>query len=121
MPCFPLARAFPRGYTLPMPTDSTMMIVECIQSIPAGRVLSYGAVAEMSGNPLRASGARQVARILHSMSRKYGLPWWRVVKKDGAIALGAGEGKDLQRQLLEAEGVKFSASGKIDMTIFGFR
>ena len=121
MPCFPLARAFPRGYTHPMPTDSTMMIVECIQSIPAGRVFSYGAIAEMSGNPLGASGARQVARILHSMSRKYGLPWWRVVKKDGAIALGAGEGKDLQRQLLEAEGVEFSASGKIDMRKFGFR
>jgi methylated-DNA-protein-cysteine methyltransferase-like protein len=98
-----------------------MMIVEFIRSIPPGRVASYGAIAEMSGSPTGAAGARQVARILHSMSRKYGLPWWRVVKKDGSIALGEGEGKDLQRQLLEAEGVEFTASGKIDMRRYGLR
>lgn len=95
------------------------MVVECIRSIPAGRVASYGAIAERSGNPMGASGARQVARILHSMSRKYDLPWWRVVKKDGAIALCDGEGRDLQRQLLETEGVEFTSSGNVDIAKFG--
>lgn len=96
-----------------------MMIVEFIRSIPPGRVVSYGGIAEMSGTPMGAAGARQVARILHSMSRKYGLPWWRVVKKDGSIALSDEEGQDLQRQLLEAEGVEFCEPGRIDMARFG--
>ena len=95
-----------------------MMIVECIRSIPPGKVASYGSIAEMSGNPRGAGGARQVARILSSMSRKYGLPWWRVVKKDGSIAFGEGEGRDLQRQLLESEGVEFIGPGKVDMACF---
>lgn len=98
-----------------------MLIIECIRSIPPGRVASYGAVAEMSGSPAGAAGARQVARILHSMSRKYHLPWWRIVKKDGSIALGDAEGQDLQRQLLESEGVEFAIRGKIDMGKFGVR
>lgn len=101
-----------------MPTESTMMIVEFIRSIPPGRVASYGAIAELSGSPGGALGARQVARILHSMSRSQGLPWWRVVKKNGAIALLDEEGRCLQRELLESEGVELDASGRVDMARF---
>ena len=100
---------------VPMPTESTMMIVEFIRSIPSGRVASYGAIAELSGSPGGALGARQVARILHSMSRSQGLPWWRVVKKDGSIALRDEDGRCLQRELLEAEGVELDASGRVEM------
>lgn len=95
-----------------------MMIVEFIRSIPSGRVASYGVIAELSGSPGGALGARQVARILHSMSRSRGLPWWRVVKKDGSIALRDEEGRSLQRELLEAEGVELDPSGKVDMDRF---
>ncbi|MDP2790170.1 MAG: MGMT family protein [Rectinemataceae bacterium] len=103
-----------------MPTESTLMIMECIRAIPPGSVASYGSIAAMSGNPSGASGAQQVARILHSMSRKHNLPWWRVVKKDGSIALSEEAGLDLQRQLLEAEGVAFIEGGRVDMEEFGF-
>jgi methylated-DNA-protein-cysteine methyltransferase-like protein len=101
-----------------MPTESTMMIVEFIRSIPPGRVASYGAIAELSGSPGGALGARQVARILHSMSRSQGLPWWRVVKKDGSIALRDEDGRCLQRELLEAEGVDLDESGRVEMARF---
>jgi len=104
-----------------MPTESTKMIIEFIRSIPPGRVVSYGAIAELSGSPAGAAGARQVARILHSMSRSYGLPWWRVVRKDGSIALGDEEGRILQSRLLESEGVEFASPGRIDMGIYGIR
>jgi len=116
-----LAEWFWDGYTFTMPTESTMMIVECIRAVPPGSVASYGGIAEMSGTPAGAAGARQVARILHSMSRNYDLPWWRIVKKDGSIALGDAEGQDLQRQLLESEGIEFGERGRIDMARFGFR
>ncbi|HCO48790.1 MAG TPA: DNA methyltransferase [Spirochaetaceae bacterium] len=103
-----------------MSTPSTMAVVDCVRAIPPGRVASYGSIAAMSGNPSGASGARQVARILHSMSRTHNLPWWRVVKKDGSIALSEEGGLDLQRQLLEEEGVAFMEGGRVDMEEFGF-
>jgi len=104
-----------------MPSATTMMIIECIKSIPRGKVASYGGVAEMAGIPAGGSGARQVARILSSMSKSWGLPWWRIVRKDGRIAFGPGESRDLQRQLLETENVVFSEPDRVDMTRSGLR
>ena len=89
--------------------------IKIIGSIPAGRIASYGRVAEMAGNP---RGARQVSRLLHSSSGKYQLPWHRVVSADGKISL-TGEGGDIQRQLLEAEGIEIGLNGKIDIDRYG--
>ena len=50
----------------------TRRAIEIIQHIPAGSVITYGAVAAAAGNHC---GARQVARILHSSSARHGLPW----------------------------------------------
>lgn len=90
----------------------TERVLEIIRSIPPGRVLTYGLVAGLAGNP---RGARQVSRILHSMSRKYGLPWHRVVNIRGGVSLRGG-GEELQRTMLEAEGVVFGNSGRIDLS-----
>lgn len=89
-------------------TERAMAI---IQSIPAGKVMTYGQIAALAGSP---RGARQVVRILHAMSDKYGLPWHRVVNAKGEIALGH-EGGELQRALLEGEGVEAGAGGRIDL------
>ena len=48
------------------------------------------------------------------MSEKYALPWHRIIRSDGRIAL-EGEGRTLQIKLLRAEGVKVSAEGKVDV------
>ncbi|MCQ4088477.1 MGMT family protein [Saccharibacillus sp. JS10] len=90
----------------------TREVIKTILNIPEGKVMSYGQVAAMAGSP---RGARQVVRILHSMSRKYNLPWHRVVNIRGEIALNKDEGGDEQRILLEAEGIEFKLSGQIDM------
>ncbi|WP_210471361.1 MGMT family protein [Sporosarcina sp. 6E9] len=86
----------------------TKRVVHIIQAIPPGYVMSYGQVAAAAGNP---RGARQVVRILHSMSEKHELPWHRIINAKGEISFS---GKD-QRGLLEAEGVEFSLNGKIDL------
>jgi methylated-DNA-protein-cysteine methyltransferase related protein len=104
-----------------MPAESTMQIIEVLLALPPGRVASYGGIAEMAGLPGGAGAARQVVRILSSMSREYGLPWWRVVKKDGRIALGEGRGRELQLDLLASEGVEFAEPGRVDMGKFGLR
>ena len=94
-----------------MMTETTLAIVEQIRAIPRGRVVSYGYIARRAGVP---GGARQVVRVLHSLSEKYSLPWHRVVRSDGFIALGSCRGGDLQAALLRAEGVEVSAAGRVD-------
>ena len=89
----------------------TERVVTVIQAIPPGFVMSYGQVAAAAGNP---RGARQVVRILHSMSEKHALPWHRIINAKGEISL---PGND-QRSLLESEGVQFDINGKIDLTIY---
>jgi len=90
--------------------------VEQILAVPKGRVCSYGGIALKAGLP---NGARQVVRVLHSLSEKSGLPWHRIIRRDGSIALGEGEGRELQMALLRTEGVEVSSGGKVDMTRFG--
>jgi len=96
-------------------TDNTKKIIEQILAVPRGKVSSYGAVAAKAGLP---NGARQVVRTLHSMSEKYALPWYRIIRSDGRIAL-EGEGKTLQITLLRGEGVTVSKCGNIDMKKYG--
>jgi methylated-DNA-protein-cysteine methyltransferase-like protein len=92
--------------------DFTKRVIDIIKRIPPGYVMTYGSIAECAGNP-RAS--RQVSRILHSMTAKYNLPWHRVIRKDGSIALANEAGGSEQMAMLRAEGVEVSAGGKVNM------
>ena len=96
--------------------DSTRRIIEQITAVPKGRVSCYRDIALKAGYP---NGARQVVRVLHSMSAKLNLPWHRVIRSDGRIALREGEGKELQISLLRAEGVQVSSTGRVNMERFG--
>ena len=92
--------------------DFTLKTIRIIEYIPAGRVLTYGLIAELAGSP---RSARQVARTLHSLSEKYNLPWHRVVNSKGQIALNSLEAKEHQKLLLEQEGVTVSESYSVDL------
>jgi len=93
----------------------TAEVVRILQEIPEGRVVTYGQVARLAGSP---RAARQVVRILHTMSEKHSLPWHRVVNIRGEIAVPDEDSKELQRMLLRGEGVKFLADGRIDLAQF---
>lgn len=95
----------------------TIRIKSCLVLIPRGRVSTYGAVARAAG---LANGARQVVRVLHSSAESEKLPWHRILRKDGSIALPLGGGFELQKALLEDEGVEVSQAGKVDLARFGF-
>ena len=87
-------------------------IYEVVMTIPKGKTMSYGAVARRAGNP---RWARVVGYALHSNPAPGLIPCHRVVMKDGGMAPGfAFGGPDIQRQLLEAEGVAFTPDGKVD-------
>ena len=87
-------------------------VVTAIRDIPRGKVATYGQIAALAGNP---RGARGVVRSLHSSSRKENLPWHRVVNARGMVSLPPGGGYELQRSLLEAEGVEFGIKDTIDL------
>lgn len=90
-------------------TENTKRIISVLQDLKDGEVVSYRDVANMAGIP---RGARQVSRVLHGLSDEYKLPWWRVVRADGRIAL-LGNGRDEQIKRLNAEGVMINEQGKI--------
>jgi methylated-DNA-protein-cysteine methyltransferase-like protein len=89
----------------------TSIVKNLIRQIPEGRVCTYGIIAACAGNP---RAARQVARILHSCSKKDGLPWQRVVNRNGKISLKPSGGYEVQKQLLEAEGIVFGSKDIIN-------
>ncbi|QHE54312.1 MGMT family protein [Pontibacillus sp. HMF3514] len=90
----------------------TESVINIIRDIPEGKVMSYGQIAKHAGSP---RGARQVVRILHTMSSKYRLPWHRVVNAKGEIAIKDEEGSFEQKQRLEDEEVVFVSEYKVDM------
>jgi methylated-DNA-protein-cysteine methyltransferase related protein len=92
-------------------------IIEAISSIPAGSVVSYAQIAAMAGIP---RGARVVVRVLHTCSDKHDLPWWRIIRADGHIALGEESGGALQKELLLREGVGFLAEWVVDINGYRF-
>ena len=91
-------------------TEFTESVLQIISSIPQGYVMTYGQIAAYADNP---RGARQVSRILHSMSEKHNLPWWRVINSKGTISL-TGEGGYIQGELLSQEGIEV-INKKIDL------
>lgn len=99
-------------------TPFTERVISIIKNIPTGRVMTYGQIAGLAGSP---RAARQVVRVLHSMSRKHRLPWHRVVNAQGKIALQDDEGYNEQWLSLEAEGVAVGLNGVIDLEKYQWR
>lgn len=94
-------------------------IYEIVKQIPKGKVASYGRVAALAGNP---AWSRVVGYALHVNPDPDSIPCYRVVTKDGklseAFAFG---GINVQRELLEKDGVGFLADGRVDMDKFEWR
>lgn len=87
-------------------------IYAVVRRIPQGKVVTYGMIARMAGNP---RWARAVGYALHQNPEPGVIPCHRVVNRFGQMAPAfAFGGPDRQRALLEAEGVVFRADGSVD-------
>jgi methylated-DNA-protein-cysteine methyltransferase-like protein len=93
-------------------------ILSLLKSIPRGKVASYGQIAALSGHP---RAARQVVRLLHSLSDRENLPWHRVVDRNGHVSLPMDGAGGLQRHRLIQEGVKVDAQGRMDLQRHGWK
>ena len=88
-------------------------VYEIVKQVPCGKVTTYGDIARAIGAP-RAS--RQVGWALHCNPYQGIVPCHRVVFRDGSLAEGfAFGGKQVQKALLENEGIAFSEEYKVDM------
>lgn len=97
-----------------MPTAFVQEIYRITREIPRGKVMSYGQIALLCGHP---RGARAVGAALSAAPS--GLPCHRVVSQDGSLCkTGAFGGEQIQRQMLEEEGIVFTPQGKIPMGLY---
>lgn len=87
-----------------------------VRACPAGRVTTYGWLAKTVGYP---RGARMVGWFMNESPE--GVPAQRVINSKGELSGSWAFGShDLMRQLLEGEGIKFSADGRVDLKRYGW-
>ena len=89
-------------------------VYEILRQVPQGKVITYGGIARLIGNP---KTARQVGWALHSNPEPGVIPCHRVVNREGYLSGGfAFGGMEAQRMLLEAEGVEVDDDGRVDLS-----
>lgn len=94
-------------------------IYDVVCQIPKGKVATYGTVARLAGNP---RWARVVGYALHNNPAPGVIPCHRVVNREGKVAesfvFGGG---NVQRQMLEQEGITFENDGHIDLSKYEWK
>ncbi|MCA1592383.1 MAG: MGMT family protein [Acidobacteria bacterium] len=89
-------------------------VYEIVRRIPAGRVMTYGQLAELLGEGYTA---RTVGYVMHSAEE--GDPWHRVINAQGACSTGRVLlPPDKQQRMLQDEGVAFDARGRCDLGVY---
>lgn len=78
-------------------------VYQLMAELPADKVTTYGDLAAMAGSP---RAARVVGGIAHTGPTD--LPWHRLVNAQGGLAIGFPGGQQVQRQLLEQDGIECS-------------
>lgn len=96
-----------------MSMDFREQVYDFVARIPAGRVVTYGQIAEWLGAP---RSARRVGRALGTLPPEQDVPWHRVVNREGRISVRWPVARmDEQAERLRTEGVEFEASGSINL------
>jgi methylated-DNA-protein-cysteine methyltransferase-like protein len=109
----------------PDPRSYNLRVWEIVRQIPAGRVATYGQIASLISPPdgvspqdYHAFGARWVGGAMAACPDN--VPWQRVINAQGEISTRRSGGENVQRQMLEAEGVVFDDRQRVDLSCFGW-
>ena len=95
-------------------------VFEVVRRIPAGSVMSYGQVGDRAGVTARMAGKALAVASDSPLSGPGVTPWWRVVGSDGTLRIGRRDPAlaKLQRERLEAEGIAFTGSRRVESRFF---
>jgi methylated-DNA-protein-cysteine methyltransferase-like protein len=85
-------------------------VLAIVRAVPRGRVVTYGQVALLAG---KRHGAREVGWIAHAGGA--GIPWQRVVNREGGLARGFAGGREEHRRALRRDGVRVGPDGRVDL------
>jgi methylated-DNA-protein-cysteine methyltransferase-like protein len=90
------------------------LVYALVRQVPRGHVITYGAIARLLGDPRKA---RQVGWAMAATPRaKAPIPAHRVINARGQLSGGPSfGGYQVQRKMLEAEGVVFREDGRVDL------
>jgi methylated-DNA-protein-cysteine methyltransferase-like protein len=101
------------------PASAYARIYRVVRRVPRGRVATYGTVAREAG---LAGRARQAGYALAALPDDTDVPWHRVINARGEVSTRSGGSgiERLQRNLLEAEGVAFGPTGRVDLERYGW-
>ena len=92
-------------------------IYAVVRQIPVGKVATYGQIARIVGD----CTPRMVGYAMSATPKDSAVPWQRVINVQGKISPhGAGFGTELQRALLQEEGIVFDSQGRTDFDLFGW-
>jgi methylated-DNA-protein-cysteine methyltransferase-like protein len=92
-------------------------IYAVVRQIPRGKTASYGQIAKIVGR----CGARNVGYAMAALSFNDTVPWHRVINSKAEISPRSARGEEsVQRQLLEAEGVRFDHKGRVNLEDVGW-
>lgn len=98
----------------PADNDYRERVFRIVRSIPRGRVMTYGQIAEILGEGYTP---RTVGFVMHSANDK--TPWHRVINAQGGCSTrGLVLPHDKQQRMLEAEGVRFNERGRCELQGF---
>ena len=109
--------SFEIQYTKPMQrSEKYQRFYEVVARIPPGKVATYGQIATLAGFP---GQARQVGYALNATPDDLEIPWQRVINAQGKISPRANPiAAEIQRQMLEAEGVQLDARGQVSLSVY---
>jgi len=98
------------------PSPLYRQIYHLVRQVPTGRVVTYGQIArQLDCTP------RTVGFAMAALPTGYDLPWQRVINIRGEISPRCnGDGEQVQRLLLEEEGVGFDGRGRVDLAVYGW-
>ena len=96
------------------------LVYRLVRRVPRGKVVTYGQVAAILGQP---RGARAVGTALSALRPPLLtlVPWQRVINAAGRCSQRNGLDASVQRDLLEREGVRFDRRGTVDLRRFRWK
>jgi methylated-DNA-protein-cysteine methyltransferase-like protein len=109
-----------KKFSAPLKESFYAKVYAAVKKIPKGKVVTYGQIANILGSP---RAARAVGYALNALKKDnlQAVPWQRVINAKGEISFkGDTIRANLQRKLLEQEGIVFNVVAQIDLSRYGW-